>query len=155
MTSQILYCPANVNANGVATTILKIDTEWATGQARKAAFDDKTKSGDPHRYMNGDHLAFPPYHCNLPTTALFEYPVYWIGHNEKNPEWIKDRKTTDQPGGPTPLRVVYANVNGAVYFCGVMTHATVTADYRGEGRFYRCLEDADAARTIGQRAAGQ
>lgn len=111
-----------------------MDEAVARAQAKKAGLTTG-KSGDPHRYFNGDHIVFNVHNCDKPGAILWEYPIYWVG---KNFEWQKDTKTDKQPGGPTPIRVVYSNSNGGIEYCGTMTHAFVNAQNQGLGFFQRC-----------------
>ncbi|EJT72455.1 hypothetical protein GGTG_09321 [Gaeumannomyces tritici R3-111a-1] len=112
----------------------RVDVARAQSQARVAGLKEGI-SGDPHRYFNGDNLRFGVTNCDKAGSILLEYPIYWVG---KNGDWQKDVKTEKQPGGATPIRTVYANVNGAIIFCGVMTHSSVTAENQGTQRFQRC-----------------
>ncbi|KFG78708.1 hirsutellin A toxin [Metarhizium anisopliae] len=112
----------------------KVDVGVAEDQAKKAGLITG-KSGDPHRYMNGDKINFGIHNCDKEGAILWEYPIYWVG---KKAEWMKDEKTDRQPGGPTPIRVVYANNNGNIVYCGVMTHAVVKSNNQGEKFFLKC-----------------
>lgn len=111
-----------------------MDVATAQTQARKAGLSTG-KSGDPHRYHNGDKISFGAHGCDKKDAVLWEFPVYWVG---KNAEWAKDVKTDKQPGGPTPLRVVYANSNGGIQYCGVMTHSEVNDRNQGLKFFQKC-----------------
>ncbi|KLU91503.1 hypothetical protein MAPG_10021 [Magnaporthiopsis poae ATCC 64411] len=111
-----------------------VDLARAESAARNAGLTTG-KSGDPHRYHNGDGLVFNKNNCDKKDAILWEYPVYWEGIKG---DWQKDTKTDKQPNGPTPLRAVYANANGGIVFCGVMTHSTVTAKNQGKAFFQLC-----------------
>lgn len=84
--------------------------------------------------MNGDSIHWGVDNCDNGKNPLFEYPIFWKGANQK--EWKKDTKTKDQD--KTPIRVVYANKNGGVSYCGVMTHSEVDKNYQGKGFFEKC-----------------
>nr|AJF93387.1 hirsutellin toxin [Hirsutella thompsonii]AJF93388.1 hirsutellin toxin [Hirsutella thompsonii] len=112
----------------------KVDVATAQAQARKAGLTTG-KSGDPHRYFAGDHIRWGVNNCDKADAILWEYPIYWVG---KNAEWAKDVKTSQQKGGPTPIRVVYANSRGAVQYCGVMTHSKVDKNNQGKEFFEKC-----------------
>lgn len=90
-------------------------------------------SGDPHPYSNTDKLHWGVGACDKPSAHLLEYPVFWDGEKA---EWKKDEYTKLQ--GKTPIRVVYANANGAPVYCGVMTHSKVTKEHKGEAFFVKC-----------------
>nr|WGM57858.1 hirsutellin [Culicinomyces clavisporus] len=115
--------------------LFRVDVDVARAQARAAGLTTG-RSGDPHRYFNGDNLRFGVHNCDKRDAILWEYPIYWVG---KNAVWQKDTRTDRQPGGPTPLRVVYSNSNGGVQFCGVMTHSVVNDQNQGLNFFQRCL----------------
>ncbi|KAL8364885.1 hypothetical protein RB595_003934 [Gaeumannomyces hyphopodioides] len=111
-----------------------VDVARAQAQARVGGLTTG-KSGDPHRYMNGDNLRFGKNNCDKSGAILWEYPIYWEGVKG---DWQKDTKTDKQPNGATPIRTVYANVNGGIFFCGVMTHSTVTSNNQGKSFFQLC-----------------
>lgn len=122
----------------------KVDLAAAEASVRAAGITTGT-SGDPHRYHNGDGIVFNKNNCDKKDSILWEFPVYWVGFKKEGVKqkdidkgWLKDGKSGQQPLGSTPLRGVYANVNGGIYFCGVMTHSTVTANNQGKGFFQLC-----------------
>lgn len=53
--------------------------------------------------------------------------------------WDKNVKKVGNQEQNTPIRVVYANHNGCVFYCGVMIHEAVSADFQGSGRFRKML----------------
>jgi len=91
------------------------------------------KSGDPHVYGNTDKIKWGVGACDKAGAHLLEYPVFWEGQKTN---WEKNEYTALQ--GKTPIRVVYANANGAAVYCGVMTHAKVTKEFKGEDYFVKC-----------------
>ena len=91
------------------------------------------KSGDPHVYGNTDRLHWGVDACGKPSAHLLEYLVLWEGQKAN---WEKNEYTALQR--KTPIRVVYANSNGAVVYCGVMTHAKVMKELNGEDYFVKC-----------------
>ncbi|OAQ65109.1 hirsutellin A toxin [Pochonia chlamydosporia 170] len=133
--APFVNCRPRLNNAAGPIRNFQVDVAVAQAQARKAGFTTG-KSGDPHRYYNGDGLVFNIYNCDKAGAMLWEYPIYWVG---KNAEWEKDTKTDRQPGGPTPIRVVYANNNGGIVYCGVMTHSIVTNNNQGQGFFQLCV----------------
>ncbi|KAJ2969936.1 hypothetical protein NQ176_g8419 [Zarea fungicola] len=112
----------------------RVDLGTAQSEARRVGLAPG-KSGDPHRYFNGDGIHWGVQNCDKPGAILLEYPIYQIG---KNAQWQKDTLTSAQKGGPTPLRTVFANANGGVVFCGVMTHSQVNAQNQGLSHFSHC-----------------
>ncbi|KAG8424708.1 hypothetical protein J3458_001480 [Metarhizium acridum] len=112
----------------------RVDVGVAEDQARKAGFTT-CRSGDPHRYMNGDNIEFGSHNCDKEGAILWKYPIYRV---DKKAGWQKEEKTDRQPGGPTPIRVVCANNNGNIVYCGVMTHDVVKNNYHGEKSFLKC-----------------
>lgn len=109
-----------------------VSTRTARSEAEKAKFPERTKSGDPHRYFNGDGLVFGKPHCDT-DAELWEYPVFWTAVKKT---WNMNELTRNQPA--TPIRVVYAKVGGEVQYCGVMTHSQVDKDNRGKAFFQLC-----------------
>lgn len=91
------------------------------------------KSGDPHVYGNTDKLHWGVGACDKNSAHLLEYPIFWEGDKT---EWKKDEYTSLQ--NKTPIRVVFANANGASVYCGVMTHSKVSATHQGEDFFTKC-----------------
>ncbi|KAL2000167.1 hypothetical protein VTN02DRAFT_3466 [Thermoascus thermophilus] len=126
-----VICKPKTNTS--PTKSFNVDVDNARQQAQGAVFQSG-KSGYPHRYMNGDKIHWGVDNCDNGKNPLFEYPVFWKGSKQK--EWKKDTKTKDQD--KTPLRVVYANKNGGVSYCGVMTHSEVDKSYQGKGFFQKC-----------------
>ncbi|KAJ5127426.1 hirsutellin A toxin [Penicillium atrosanguineum] len=120
--------------NSTHDKLFKVDVAVAKTQAKKAGLTTG-KSGEPHRYYNGDHIHFGVHNCDKRDAILWEYPIYWV---DKRAEWEKDVKTTYQKGGPTPIRAVYANSNGGIEYCGVMTYTIVNDKNQGSGFFTKC-----------------
>ncbi|KAJ2979887.1 hypothetical protein NQ176_g2976 [Zarea fungicola] len=112
----------------------KVSLDTAKSEARRVGLAPG-KSGDPHRYFAGDGIHWGVDGCDKASAILLEYPIYQVG---KNAQWEENTLTAAQPGGPTPLRTVFANAAGGVIFCGVMTHSTVDAENRGHDFFERC-----------------
>ncbi|KAI1394269.1 Ribonuclease/ribotoxin [Hypoxylon trugodes] len=112
----------------------KVSVDNAKNEAGVAKFQTKTKSGDPHRYQNTDKLNWGVSDCDDANSELWEYPVFWEGANQKT--WRINDKTKNQD--KTPIRVVYANNNGNVVYCGIMTHSEVDSNYQGKGYFQKC-----------------
>ncbi|KAM5354692.1 hypothetical protein ACJ41O_001339 [Fusarium nematophilum] len=127
-----VFCKPKLNGKEKS---FKVDVAVAQAQARKAGLTTG-KSGDPHRYFNGDKLVFGVNNCDKASAILWEYPIYWV--EKKGVEWEKDVKTDKQRGGSTPIRVVYSNSNGGIEYCGVMTHSTVNANNQGSAFFQKC-----------------
>ncbi|KAM4056756.1 hirsutellin A toxin [Hirsutella rhossiliensis] len=130
--APIVTCKPKLN--GKTEKIFKVDVATAQAEARTAGLTTG-KSGDPHRYFNGDHINFGVHNCDKKDAILWEYPIFWVG---KNARWEKDVKTDKQKGGATPIRVVYANSNGGVQYCGVMTHSEVNDKNQGLKFFQKC-----------------
>ncbi|KAL8388924.1 hypothetical protein RB595_009024 [Gaeumannomyces hyphopodioides] len=130
---QFVTCSATL-VGGNTPRQYTVDVARAQAQALIAGMSTG-KSGDPHRYFNTDGLAFGKNNCDRARALLMEYPIYWRGVAG---DWQKDVLTARQPNGATPIRAVYANVNGAVIFCGVMTHSEVTPQNQGTARFRLC-----------------
>jgi len=126
-----VYCKPKTNASNIKS--FKVDVDNAKSQAKVAGFT-AGKSGDPHGYGNGDHIHWGVTNCDDGKSPLFEYPVFWEGAKQK--EWKKDTKTSSQE--KTPIRVVYANKNGGIVYCGIMTHSEVDKDYQGKAFFEKC-----------------
>jgi len=147
--APILAAPAAVAENGLearATTVtcnpsknsspakpFKVDVNDAKAQAKIAGFT-AGKSGDPHGYGNGDGITWGVDNCDRKKNPLHEYPIFWVGSEQK--EWEKDTRSKSQQR--TPIRVVYANVNGAIVYCGIMTHSVVDKEYQGSKAFEKC-----------------
>ncbi|EGO22478.1 hypothetical protein SERLADRAFT_473356 [Serpula lacrymans var. lacrymans S7.9] len=127
------YVTCNPKTNTSPTKSFKVDVNNAQSQAKSAGFV-AGKSGDPHGYNSGDGIKWGSNNCDNGKNPLFEYPVFWVGAKQK--EWQKDTKTSGQE--KTPIRVVYANVNGGIYYCGVMTHSEVDKNYQGKAFFEKC-----------------
>ncbi|EGN97087.1 hypothetical protein SERLA73DRAFT_169536 [Serpula lacrymans var. lacrymans S7.3] len=102
-------------------------------KARTAGFEDG-KSSYPHLFGNKEKIAWGLYNCDSGKRTLNEYPVFWKGAKQK--EWEKDTKVKDQD--KTPIRVVYANADGSIYYCGIMIHSKVDKDYTGSDDFVKC-----------------
>ncbi|PSN61562.1 hypothetical protein BS50DRAFT_504383, partial [Corynespora cassiicola Philippines] len=115
-----------------------VDIAYAQKQMDVAGFTPG-KSGDPHKYGNGDKITWNVAECDGGKAQLWEYPVFWVGSKGKNGqlEWAKDLKTSKQAMN-TPIRVVYADNKGTAKYCGVMTHSEVTADFQGKKFFEKC-----------------
>ena len=111
-----------------------VSVDNAKSQASVAGFQSGT-SGDPHLYGNGDNIIWGVYNCDSGKNSLSEYPVYWQKGGIQQ-QWQKDAKSKDQ--SKTPIRVVYANVDGGVVYCGIMTHSDVDRSYQGKGFFQQC-----------------
>ncbi|KAN0072018.1 Ribonuclease/ribotoxin [Elaphomyces granulatus] len=124
-------CKPKTNASNIKS--FKVDVDNAQSQAKVAGFT-AGKSGDPHGYGNGDKISWGVTNCDDGKSPLFEYPVFWEGAKQK--EWQKDTKSSSQE--KTPIRVVYANKNGGIVYCGIMTHSNVDKDYQGKGAFEKC-----------------
>ena len=126
-----VYCNPKTNTSPVKS--FKIDVDNAQAQAKVAGFT-AGKSGDPHGYENGDKINWGVNNCDDGKSPLFEYPIFWEGAKQK--EWQKDTKSKSQE--KTPIRVVYANKNGGIDYCGIMTHSEVDKDYQGKDFFQKC-----------------
>ncbi|KAN0075657.1 Ribonuclease/ribotoxin [Elaphomyces granulatus] len=126
-----VYCRPVINASN--TRSFKVDVDNAQSQAKAAGFT-AGKSGDPHGYGNGDHIIWGVTNCDDGRSPLFEYPVFWEGAKQK--EWQKDTRTSSQE--KTPIRVVYANKNGGIVYCGIMTHSEVLVNHQGMAFFQQC-----------------
>jgi len=113
-----------------------VDIAKAQQQMHKAGMSGG-KSGDPHKYNNGDNIDWQNQNCNNKKNILMEYPIYWEQKKSGQQEWRKESISKGQDS--TPLRAVWANMNGGFVFCGVMTHKEVTADFQGRGFFQRCM----------------
>jgi hypothetical protein len=126
-----VYCQPKTNTSPVKS--FKVNVGNARAQAKVAGFTGG-KSGDPHGYGNGDRINWGVNNCDDGKSPLFEYPVFWDG--AKQTQWQKDTKSKDQ--GKTPIRVVYANKNGGIVYCGIMTHSEVDKNYQGKDFFQKC-----------------
>lgn len=104
-----------------------MDAYKAKVQAGKAGIT-KGKSGDPHRYYNGEGLKWDFHGCD-DSLDLWEYPVFAIG--DKQDAWQKDTKTSKQE--ETAIRAVSANMNGGAKFCGVMVHELINVPPAAQG----------------------
>lgn len=105
-----------------------MDLATAASEARRAGLVPGL-SGDPHRFMNGEGIKWGVRNCDLNGAILFEFPVYKVGIKKT---WQKDAKTKGQT--PTDIRTVYANVNGGIVFCGVMTHNKINIPIEKQGK---------------------
>ncbi|CAI6336889.1 unnamed protein product [Periconia digitata] len=114
----------------------KVSESRALAQAKIALYE-AGKSGDPHRYHNGDNIQFGTKPCNKKDAELWEYPIYW---DDLKKEWKKDEASKDQ--AKTPLRIVYlkdkGSHDGRPKLCGVMTHSEVDANNQGKDFFVKC-----------------
>jgi len=126
-----VLCKPKTNTSPVKS--FKVDVDNAKAQAKVAGFTTG-KSGDPHGYGNGDKIHWGVNNCDDGKSPLFEYPVFWEGAKQK--EWKKDTKSKEQE--KTPIRVVYANKNGGIVYCGIMTHSEVDKDFQGKAFFQKC-----------------
>jgi ribonuclease/clavin/mitogillin len=119
-------------------TKFKVDAKLAKSQAAVAGFTPG-KSGDPHRFHNGEGLPWGVSDCDKSGATLWEYPIYWMGapgSSKGKAVWDKDSKSSKQQS--TPIRVVYAEVSNKAVYCGVMIHGTVEASFQGKGSFVKC-----------------
>jgi len=93
----------------------------------------ETKSGYPHIYRNLDKIDWGVTNCDSARDPVYEYPIFWKGSKM---EWQPnvDKKSQSK----TPIRVVYAAKNGALRYCGIMTHSEVAVDHQGLGYFQKC-----------------
>ncbi|KAI1653071.1 Ribonuclease/ribotoxin [Daldinia decipiens] len=130
--------------NNPTNQSFKVSMNYAEAQAKVASFVTG-KSGDPHRYGNGDDIQWDVDECGVKNAELWEYPIYWEGmkENGKTKAWKKDQKSSGQT--KTPIRVVYIQDNGThekrLKVCGVMTHSKVVQEgdgFRGEDYFQKC-----------------
>jgi hypothetical protein len=126
-----VFCNPKTNTSPVKS--FKVDVDNAQAQAKVAGFTTG-KSGDPHGYENGDKINWGVNNCDDGKSPLFEYPIFWEGAKQK--EWQKDTKSKSQE--KTPIRVVYANKNGAIDYCGIMTHSEVDKNFQGKDFFQKC-----------------
>lgn len=127
-----VLCKPSKNTSGIKS--FKVDIANAKAQGQSAGFK-AGKSGDPHGYNSGDGIVWGVDNCDNKKNPLFEYPVFWDTAAQK--EWKKGTKSKDQ--GKTPIRVVYANKNGGISYCGIMTHSEVDKTYQGKGFFEHCV----------------
>ncbi|KAM4055134.1 hypothetical protein HRG_005941 [Hirsutella rhossiliensis] len=111
----------------------QVDEATARAQAKVAgpfSIDKAPKSGFPHRFHNGEKIHFNIADCDKEEATLWEYPIYWVDKKvgKKAAVWNIQTKKKDQPGGPTPIRVVYSGEPGHIHYCGVMVHSEVNKD---------------------------
>ncbi|KAK7973361.1 hypothetical protein PG996_007588 [Apiospora saccharicola] len=130
-------CKPKENDSSVKT--FTVSESRAKNQAAAGAFE-AGKSGDPHKYGNGDGIKWDVKGCDRTGKdkhQLWEYPIYW---DAKGKEWDKDKLSKNQDG-KTPLRVVYFKDPGnsnRPKVCGVMTHSEVDKDFQGKKFFQKC-----------------
>ncbi|KAK7917599.1 hypothetical protein PG985_011207 [Apiospora marii] len=130
-------CKPKENDSSIKT--FTVSEDRAKKQAAAGAFE-AGKSGDPHKYGNGDGIKWGVKGCDRTGKdkyQLWEYPIYW---DSKGKEWNKDKLSKDQDG-KTPLRVVYFKDPGnsnRPKVCGVMTHSEVDKDFQGKKFFQKC-----------------
>ncbi|KFY93359.1 hypothetical protein V500_03734 [Pseudogymnoascus sp. VKM F-4518 (FW-2643)] len=129
--NTFVLCKPSKNTSGIKS--FKVDIANAKAQGQSAGFK-AGKSGDPHGYNSGDGIVWGVDNCDNKKNPLFEYPVFWDTAAQK--EWKKGTKSKDQ--SKTPIRVVYANKNGGISYCGIMTHSEVDKTYQGKGFFEHC-----------------
>ncbi|KAJ5361985.1 hirsutellin A toxin [Penicillium brevicompactum] len=133
--ARIVTCTPRFKQPGGRIKQYQVDVGYAQAQAKKGGFREG-RTGYPHRYKNHERLVFGTYNCDKARAHLMEYPIYWNGNGN---EWQKDGDKKKQPGRYTPIRVVYANQNGALIYCGVMTHEFWFKNRHGAGDFKLCV----------------
>ncbi|KAH8714859.1 Ribonuclease/ribotoxin [Phaeosphaeriaceae sp. PMI808] len=117
-----------------------VSEDRAVAQAKIALYA-AGKSGDPHKYGNGDGFKWGVKGCDKTgnkKNQLYEYPIYWDAAKK---EWKKDELSGGQD--KTPLRVVYFEDKGnskRPKICGVMTHSKVDKNNQGKDFFQKCTK---------------
>ncbi|KAH8684211.1 Ribonuclease/ribotoxin, partial [Tricladium varicosporioides] len=126
-----IICKPNKNTTPVKT--FRVDVDHAIAQAKFAGFKSGASSY-PHGFGNVERIRWNVQNCDAKNAILNEYPVYW---DTAKKDWEKEKKTNAQ--GKTPIRVVYANQNGGVVYCGLMVHTTVEGkDFAMSRDFKKC-----------------
>ncbi|BCR86847.1 uncharacterized protein ACHE_30834S [Aspergillus chevalieri] len=153
LTSPILATPVDLEARAggtvrcTATNTSKskhtskswtVSVEDAKNLVQRAGVKGADKTGYPHAFGNADKLQWDPAACKKTNIDLLEYPVFWQGAKQINP----DKKINEQ--AHTPIRVVYANAGGTPVYCGIMIHSEVKQEpddnksWIGEAGFSKC-----------------
>ncbi|KAG8422863.1 hypothetical protein J3459_009957 [Metarhizium acridum] len=99
ITRADLLASLALTARLVKSKKFRVDVGVAEDQARKAGFTT-CRSGDPHRYMNGDNIEFGSHNCDQGKEQfLWKDPIYRV---DKKAVVAEGGETDRQPGGPTP-----------------------------------------------------